>query len=115
MQGGINLVVSPVAIIRWKFPIQDSKPSNSPFFVGTLSPFLELPTIVLSETATQLETVEVNAPRSGISQQLDKKTYTVADNISQSGGSALQQMQALPGVTVQDGKVLLRGNEKSLF
>jgi len=81
-------------------------------FVGTLSPFLELPTIVLSETATQLETVEVNAPRSGISQQLDKKTYTVADNISQSGGSALQQMQALPGVTVQDGKVLLRGNEK---
>jgi len=81
-------------------------------FVGTLSPFLELPTIVLSETATQLQTVEVNATRSGISQQLDKKTYTVADNISQSGGSALQQMQALPGVTVQDGKVLLRGNEK---
>ncbi|GAA4172905.1 TonB-dependent receptor [Sphingobacterium ginsenosidimutans] len=81
-------------------------------FVGTLSPFLELPTIVLSESATQLQTVEVNATRSGISQQLDKKTYTVADNISQSGGSALQQMQALPGVTVQDGKVLLRGNEK---
>lgn len=81
-------------------------------FVGTLSPFLELPAIVLAETATQLETVEVNAVRNGISSQLDKKTYTVADNISQSGGSALQQMQVLPGVTVQDGKVLLRGNEK---
>ena len=34
------------------------------------------------------------------------------DNISQTGGSVLQTMQNLPGVTVQDGKVQLRGNDK---
>ena len=34
------------------------------------------------------------------------------DNINQTGGSVLQTMQNLPGVTVQDGKVQLRGNDK---
>ena len=34
------------------------------------------------------------------------------DNFSQSGGSVLQAMQNLPSVTVQDGKVQLRGNNK---
>jgi outer membrane receptor protein involved in Fe transport len=43
---------------------------------------------------------------------MDKKTFKVEDNISQSGGSVLQTMQNLPGVTVQDGKVQLRGNDK---
>jgi outer membrane receptor protein involved in Fe transport len=43
---------------------------------------------------------------------MDKKTFTVEDNISQSGGSVLQTMQNLPGVTVQDGQVQLRGNDK---
>jgi len=44
--------------------------------------------------------------------EMDKKTFKVEDNISQSGGSVLQTMQNLPGVTVQDGKVQLRGNDK---
>jgi hypothetical protein len=40
------------------------------------------------------------------------KKFSLANNISQSGGSVLQAMQNLPGVTVQDGKVQLRGNDK---
>jgi hypothetical protein len=32
------------------------------------------------------------------------KTFSLKDNISQSGGSVLQAMQNLPSVTVQDGK-----------
>ncbi|MNV14908.1 vitamin B12/cobalamin outer membrane transporter [compost metagenome] len=47
-----------------------------------------------------------------VSNKLDKKIYSVADNISQTGGSVLQTMQNLPGITVQDGKVQLRGNDK---
>jgi outer membrane receptor protein involved in Fe transport len=43
---------------------------------------------------------------------MDKKTFSVEDNISQGGGSVLQTMQNLPGVTVQEGKVQLRGNDK---
>jgi outer membrane receptor protein involved in Fe transport len=43
---------------------------------------------------------------------MDKKVFSLANNISQAGGSVLQAMQNLPGVTVQDGKVQLRGNDK---
>ena len=44
---------------------------------------------------------------------MDKKTYSVGANISQNGGSVLQTLKNLPGVTTsQDGKVELRGSDK---
>ncbi len=85
---------------------------EQPLFVGSLSEFLDIPVIELDEQSTVLEGVTISAKASDVSSKLDKKTYSVADNISQSGGSVLQSMQNLPGVTVQDGKVQLRGNDK---
>jgi len=81
-------------------------------FVGTLSEFLEVPPIELEESTKTLTEVTVTAKQDEISGKMDKKTFSVADNISQSGGSVLQTMQNLPGVTVQDSKVQLRGNDK---
>ncbi|MEZ0007072.1 outer membrane receptor protein involved in Fe transport [Flavobacterium sp. 28YEA47A] len=109
-----------------RFSIANIKPGNyhleisfigfenkeQPLFVGSLSAFLDIPAIELDEIAMTLESVVITGERSDISNKLDKKTYSVADNISQSGGSVLQSMQNLPGVTVQDGKVQLRGNDK---
>jgi hypothetical protein len=43
---------------------------------------------------------------------MDKKTFNVSDNVSQTGGSVLQTMQNIPSITVQDGKVQLRGSDK---
>lgn len=87
-----------------------------PVFIGSLSEFLEIPLIELErkkEQETKIEEVIVSGTKKNeINNQLDKKTYSVADNISQSGGSVLQSMQNLPGITVQDGKVQLRGNDK---
>lgn len=90
---------------------------NQPLFIGSLSPFLDIPSIEIEsntgEKETKIEEVVVTASKKNeIGNQLDKKTYSVADNISQSGGSVLQSMQNLPGITVQDGKVQLRGNDK---
>ena len=81
-------------------------------FVGTLSEFLEMPPLGLKESTRTLSEVSVSAKQDEINGKMDKKTFSVADNISQSGGSVLQTMQNLPGVTVQDGKVQLRGNDK---
>lgn len=83
-----------------------------PMFVGSLSEFLDITAIELSENAQTLEEITVTAKQENISNKMDKKTYSVADNVSQSGGSVLQTMQNLPGITVQEGKVLLRGNDK---
>ncbi|MBX3239882.1 MAG: TonB-dependent receptor [Chitinophagaceae bacterium] len=81
-------------------------------FVGSLSPFLDIPVIELEEEATTLQGVIITAKPGDVNSKLDKKTYSLSDNVSQRGGSVLQSIQNLPGVTVQDGKVQLRGNDK---
>ena len=83
-----------------------------PLYVGRLSPYLDLGSIEIAESSSTLQEVEVAAKQDEVSGKMDKKTFSVEDNVSQSGGSVLQVMQNLPGVTVQDGKVQLRGNEK---
>lgn len=83
-----------------------------PLFVGNLSPFLDIKTIELEEKLTTLKEVEVTATQEQVSEKMDKKTFAVKDNLAQGGGSVLQVMQNLPSVTVQDGKVQLRGNDK---
>ncbi len=81
-------------------------------YVGNLSEFLDLATINLEEDIKSLNEVSVFAKQDEVGGKMDKKTFSVEDNVSQSGGSVLQTMQNLPGVTVQDGKVQLRGNDK---
>lgn len=82
--------------------------------IGTLSAYLNLGNIGLIEDTKLLTEVTVSSYRKkdGVSDKMDKKVFTVGNNISQAGGSVLQAMQNLPGVTVQNGKVQLRGNDK---
>lgn len=89
------------------------KTKTQTLFVGTLSDFLDLSTLELEEDINTLNEVIITASKTDeVSAKMDKKVFSVADNITQSGGSVLQSMQSLPGVTVQDGKVQLRGNDK---
>ncbi|HEY0111503.1 MAG TPA: TonB-dependent receptor, partial [Fibrella sp.] len=82
-----------------------------PVLVGQLSEFLNLGTFELAEEVAQLGEVVVTDRAETIASTMDKKTFTLADNISQSGGSALEAMKNLPGVTVGDGgQVQLRGS-----
>ncbi|MBC7410915.1 MAG: TonB-dependent receptor [Bacteroidia bacterium] len=81
-------------------------------FVGNLTEYLDVKTIEIEEKLTALKEVVIIAKTDEISERMDKKTFSLTDNISQSGGSVLQAMQNLPSVTVQDGKVQLRGNDK---
>lgn len=85
---------------------------NQKIYVGDLSEFLNLGTIELSEDAQLLSEVVIDAKQDEVNSKMDKKTFAVSDNITQSGGSVLQMMQNLPGVTAQDGKLQLRGNDK---
>ncbi|MFN8284352.1 MAG: TonB-dependent receptor [Chitinophagales bacterium] len=81
-------------------------------YVGNLSDFLDVATVDLEEDTKILSEVLVTAKQDDVSSKMDKKVFSVEDNISQNGSSVLQAMQNLPGVTVQDGKVQLRGNDK---
>ena len=81
-------------------------------FVGNLTDYLDIKNIELEEKLTILQEVVVTGKTADISEKMDKKTFSLNDNISQSGGSVLQAIQNLPSVTVQEGKVQLRGNDK---
>ena len=83
-----------------------------PLYIGNLSNYLSIDKVVLEENTAIANTVVVNGTRDHISSQMDRKTFNLGENITQNGGSVLQSMQNLPGVTVQDGKIQLRGNEK---
>jgi outer membrane receptor protein involved in Fe transport len=95
-----------------EFSFTGYKTKTQKLFVGSLNEFLDIGTIKLEEEVNTLSEVVVNGKREDISSKMDKKTFSVADNIAQSGGSVLQAMQSLPGVTLQEGKVQLRGNDK---
>ena len=81
-------------------------------YVGNLSEYLDLGLIEMVSNTTVLKGGGVSAKKEEIKNSLDKKIFTVEKNISQSGGSILQAVQNLPGVTIQDGKIFIRGSDK---
>lgn len=81
-------------------------------YVGKLSDFLDVSTIELEEDLKILNEIVVTAKQEDVNSKMDKKVFSIENNISQNGSSVLQAMQNLPGVTVQEGKVQLRGNDK---
>ena len=119
-------VTGTVSNEEGRFTLSNIKPNNYYFeisfigyvtkrqsiYIGSLSEFLDIATIDLEEDIKTLGEVVVSAKQDEVGGKMDKKSFKVEDNISQSGGSVLQTMQNLPSVTVQDGKVQLRGNDK---
>ncbi|NVK66279.1 MAG: TonB-dependent receptor [Flavobacteriales bacterium] len=87
-------------------------PISKEIFVGNSTDALNLGVFELSEAMQNIGGVTITAKKEEIYSKMDKKSYTVDDNISQSGGSVLQAMENLPGVTIQNGKVQLRGSDK---
>jgi outer membrane receptor protein involved in Fe transport len=88
-------------------------PIHQRVLVGELSAFLDLGVLQMAPVATTLSQAVITAQADEVSAAMDKKTYSLAENVSQSGGSVLQAMGSLPGVTVGDGgKLQLRGSDK---
>jgi outer membrane receptor protein involved in Fe transport len=88
---------------------------NQSVYVGSTSPFLDLGTIELKPLVFEIGEVTVTGQKDEIDGKMDKKTYSLEENVSNSGGSVLQAVQNLPGITIQDNKVQLRGNDKVLI
>lgn len=86
---------------------------QAPLLVGRLSEFLDLGTIELEESTTTLGEVVVEGTADAVAETMEKKVFKIEDNIAQTGGSLLQVMQNLPGVTIsQEGTVRLRGSDR---
>lgn len=127
LEAGNAFVTGTVSNEEGRFALSNIKPGNyilefsyagfntitQPVLIGSLSPYLDLGTIEIAQDEKQLQEITVTAQQEEINDKLDKKTYSVANNISQAGGSVLQALKNLPGIsTSQDGKVELRGSDK---
>lgn len=89
------------------------KTVSKDILIGALNTFFDFGKIDLEVDALLIDEVSVVAKRSTLSTALDKKSFSIADNLSQTGGSVMDAMRNLPGVSVnQEGKVLLRGSDK---
>lgn len=82
-----------------------------PLLIGKLNQNYDLGKIRMEISGQELDEVSITAKREIVSSGLDKKTFDMQDNISQSGGSVLDAMRNLPGITVDpEGNVILRGS-----
>ncbi|TXK76987.1 outer membrane beta-barrel family protein [Mesonia sp. K4-1] len=80
---------------------------------GGLNLIFDLGKIELKESAEALDEISIIAERATVASDLDKKTFSLDDNVAQSGGSVLDAMKTMPGVAFdQEGKVVLRGSDK---
>jgi outer membrane receptor protein involved in Fe transport len=84
-------------------------------YVGNSSKFIDLGTIELKLSIQDVGGVTITAKQDAIGSRMDKKTFSVDDNISQNGGSLLQAMENLPGITISENKVQLRGSDKVII
>lgn len=80
---------------------------------GGLNPIFDLGKITLKTLSETLDEITIEAKRATVNKALNKKSFSLSDNIAQSGGSVLDAMKTMPGVAFdQDGKVVLRGSDK---
>ena len=78
----------------------------------SLSDNTNLGDIGLTEDATQLDAVVVRAEATTVQIKLDKKVYSVGQDLMVKGGTVSDVLDNIPSVTVDaDGTVALRGNE----
>ena len=77
---------------------------------------LDLGDIAFEQDQKQLKEVEVTAEKNTVVMSIDKRTYNVDKDISVRGGTAVDVMKNVPGVTVDaDGNAQLRNQSPMIF
>ncbi len=80
--------------------------------VNEQNPKVDMGKVTLAQSEVQLAEVTVQAERTQMELQLDKKVYNIGQDLSNLGGSASDLLSNLPSVAVDvDGNVSLRGSE----
>lgn len=88
-------------------------PQELPLLIGELNRIFDLGRIGLRPEPEALDEVTVTARAESVSANLDRQTFRMDEQIIRAGGSVLDALKGLPGITVdQEGRVILRGSDK---
>lgn len=111
--GRFEILEIPFGKYQLHFSFIGYESKKQPLVAGGLNTFFDLGKILLTPSAEILDEVQVVGREATTNSDLNKKSFNLDNNIAQSGGSVLDAMKTLPGVTFdQDGKVVLRGSDK---
>lgn len=84
--------------------------ADSIFFMPK-SPEVVLGTVLMNTDVNQLESVDIVYEKPEVIAQIDKKVFTVEKQLTAQGGTALDVLQNIPSITIdQDGNISLRGS-----
>ena len=87
--------------------------AEMPLVVGGLNEIFDLGDMELQPASGALEEVIATGRQQILEATLDRRIYSMEDNLVGASGSLLDAMRGLPGVTVdQEGRVLLRGSDR---
>lgn len=112
-EGRFEILELPIGKYRLYFSFLGYKTAERTLISGGLNTIFDLGKISLNPSAENLEGVEIVGQQATTNADLNKKSFDLDNNIAQSGGSVLDAMKTLPGVTFdQEGKVVLRGSDK---
>ena len=88
-------------------------PAATGILIGDKNTIFDIGDIGLAAASGDLEEVVVVAQQEILEASLDRRVYLLADSIARGGGSLLDAMRGLPGITLdQEGRVLLRGSDR---
>ncbi|MDW5290334.1 TonB-dependent receptor domain-containing protein [Formosa sp. PL04] len=86
---------------------------SKPLIASGLNFVFDFGKIELAVAHETLGEVSIIGKRSIVNKALDKKSFDLSDNVALTGGSVMDAMKTMPGVSFdQDGKVILRGSDK---
>ncbi|WP_149276334.1 TonB-dependent receptor domain-containing protein [Pareuzebyella sediminis] len=112
-EGRFEIQELPVGKYEVYFSFIGYTGAQQTLLAGGLNTIFDLGKIELAPSAEALEEVEVVGNEAATNSELNKKSFNLANNIAQSGGSVLDAMKTMPGVAFdQEGKVVLRGSDK---
>ena len=89
------------------------EPTSTALIVGGLNEAYDLGEIVLVRLRGDVEEVVAIGQRQIAGATIDRRVFSMEDNIVGSAGSMLDALRTLPGLSVdQEGRVLLRGSDR---
>jgi hypothetical protein len=105
--GGFRFKVSQIGYKKYETKIYIQMPNKIEQDLGN---------ITLEQDEKALNEVEVTAEKNAVVMSIDKRTYNVDKDISVRGGTAVDVMKNVPGVTVDgEGNAQLRNQSPSIF
>lgn len=106
----------PIGNLRIRISFIGYKPYTSNFMISMKEPSVDLGNIRMEADITVLEDVVIEAERSTMIMAIDKRIFNVEKDLSIRGGTGIDVMKNIPGVTVDgEGNVQVRNQSPTVF